>query len=133
MAVERLKSCDNIVALSEELGVHRRLLYPWRDRSDAVEGDEESPPGNSRESTLRQEISQLQRVVAEKTLGVGFFQRCLAKSRGSTPAERYNWRDGVYDEIQEVRPLTAGPALVLKLGCPILDEFQGWGFRPFFS
>jgi transposase-like protein len=29
MAVERLKSCENIVALSEELGVHRRLLYKW--------------------------------------------------------------------------------------------------------
>lgn len=27
LAVERLKGCDNIVALSEELGVHRRLLY----------------------------------------------------------------------------------------------------------
>jgi hypothetical protein len=26
MAVERLKRCENIVALSEELGVHRRLL-----------------------------------------------------------------------------------------------------------
>jgi len=26
MAVERLKSCDNIVALSKELGIHRRLL-----------------------------------------------------------------------------------------------------------
>jgi hypothetical protein len=30
MAVERLQSCDNTVALSEELGVHRRLLYKWR-------------------------------------------------------------------------------------------------------
>ena len=27
MAVERLKTCDSIVALSKELGVHRRLLY----------------------------------------------------------------------------------------------------------
>jgi transposase-like protein len=27
MAVERLKTCDNIVALARELGVHRRLLY----------------------------------------------------------------------------------------------------------
>lgn len=27
MAVERLKSCDNVLALAEELGVHRRLLY----------------------------------------------------------------------------------------------------------
>jgi transposase-like protein len=32
MAVERLNSCDNIVALSEELVVHRRLLYKWRDQ-----------------------------------------------------------------------------------------------------
>jgi hypothetical protein len=27
MAVERMKRCENIVALSEELGVSRRLLY----------------------------------------------------------------------------------------------------------
>jgi len=26
-AVARLKQCDNIVELSKELGVHRRLLY----------------------------------------------------------------------------------------------------------
>jgi transposase-like protein len=30
MAVERLKRCENIIALLEELGVHRRLLYKWR-------------------------------------------------------------------------------------------------------
>ena len=34
MAVERLKTCDNIVELSQELGVHRRLLYKWRDQFD---------------------------------------------------------------------------------------------------
>ena len=32
MVVERLKSCDNIVALAQELGLHRRLLYKWRDQ-----------------------------------------------------------------------------------------------------
>jgi Transposase len=37
MAVERLKSCDNIVALARELGVHRRLLYKWRDQLDPIE------------------------------------------------------------------------------------------------
>jgi transposase len=79
MAVERLKACDNIVALSQELGVHRRLLYQWRDRPDAVGGDEELPPGNSRESTLREEISQLQRVLADKTLELDFFKGALQK------------------------------------------------------
>jgi transposase-like protein len=33
MVVERLKSCDNIVALAHELGLHRRLLYKWRDQT----------------------------------------------------------------------------------------------------
>ena len=37
MGVERLKTCDNIVALSQELGVHRRLLYKWRDQLDPIE------------------------------------------------------------------------------------------------
>jgi transposase-like protein len=36
-AVERLKGCDNIVALSEELGVHRRLLYKWRDQLEPMD------------------------------------------------------------------------------------------------
>ena len=77
-AVERLQSCDNIVALSQELGVHRRLLYQWRDQSEAFESAE-SPPRSSRESTLRKEISQLQRVLAEKTLELDFFKGALQK------------------------------------------------------
>jgi len=64
--------------LSQELGVHRRLLYQWRDQSEAFESAE-SPPRSSRESTLRKEISQLQRVLAEKTLEVDFFKGALQK------------------------------------------------------
>ena len=37
MAVERMKRCDNIVALAEELGIHRRLLYKWRDQLEPIE------------------------------------------------------------------------------------------------
>jgi transposase-like protein len=79
MAVERLKRCENIVALSEELGVHRRLLYKWRDQLDPVEIGDEPPPGNPRESTLRKEVSQLKRLLAEKTLEVDFFRGALQK------------------------------------------------------
>ena len=78
MAVERLKACDNIVALSRELGVHRRLLYQWRDQAETFD-HEESPPGSVRESALRQEISQLKRVLAEKTLELDFFKGALQK------------------------------------------------------
>ena len=79
MAVERLKTCDNIVELSQELGVHRRLLYKWRDQFDPFDCGEEPPTGNSRESTLRKEINQLKRVVLDKTLELDFFKGALQK------------------------------------------------------
>jgi len=79
MAVERLKNRDNIVVLSQELGVHRRLLYKWRDQLDPVEPREESSPRNSRESTLRKEVRQLKRLLADKTLEVDFFKGALQK------------------------------------------------------
>ena len=81
MAVERLKRCENIVALSEELGVHRRLLYKWRDQLDPVDISAEPPPENPRESTLRKEVSQLKRLLAEKTLEVDFSKVPCKKSR----------------------------------------------------
>jgi transposase len=79
MAVERLKACDNIVELSQELGVHRRLLYKWRDQFDPFGHGEEPPPGNSRESTLRKEVNQLKRVLVDKTLELDFFKGALQK------------------------------------------------------
>jgi transposase len=79
MAVERLKTCDNIVELSQELSVHRRLLYKWRDQFDPFDSGEEPSPGNSRESTLRKEINQLKRLVLDKTLELDFFKGALQK------------------------------------------------------
>ena len=76
-ALERLKQCDNIVALSKELGVHRRLLYRWRDQLEPAESGEGPPAGNSRETTLRKEVSRLKRALAEKTLEVDFFTGAL--------------------------------------------------------
>ena len=64
-AVARLKECDNIVELSKELGVHRRLLYTWRDQLEPAE-EGEGPPPNSREATLRKEVSRLKGALADK-------------------------------------------------------------------
>jgi transposase-like protein len=75
-AVERLNQCENIVALSQELGVSRRLLYTWRDQLDPVERSE-GPPANSREATLRKEVSHLKRLLAEKMLEMDFFKGAL--------------------------------------------------------
>jgi len=79
MAVYRLQTCDNVVALAQELGVHRRMLYKWRDQLDPAEIGEGPPPQNSRESTLRKEVTQLKRLLAEKTVEVDFFKGALQK------------------------------------------------------
>ena len=78
MAVERLKGCDNIVALSEELGVHRRLLYKWRDRLEPMD-DGAVPPENGKERELRLQVAQLKRLAADKTLEADFFSGALQK------------------------------------------------------
>ena len=79
MCVERMKQCDDIVALAAELDIHRRLLYRWRDQLDPVDKSEWPPPQNSRESTLRKEVSQLKRVLADKTVELDFFKGALQK------------------------------------------------------
>jgi transposase-like protein len=74
-AVQKMKACSNILRFSRELGIHRRLLYNWRDRLD------ESNPAQirSREFILRKQISKLKGLLANKTMEVDFFRRALRK------------------------------------------------------
>jgi transposase-like protein len=58
--------------------VHRRLLYKWRDQLEPIE-DGAGPPSNSRERELRQQVTQLKRLVADKTLEADFFKGALQK------------------------------------------------------
>lgn len=78
MAVERLKNCDNVVALAEELGVHRRMLYRWRDQLEPID-DGKSPPENIKERDLRIQLATAKRLLADKTLEVDFFKGALQK------------------------------------------------------
>src|SRR3954465_10166480 len=78
MAVDRLRKCDNVVVLSEELGVHRRLLYKWRKQLEPAEPGGPAP-GDLREFTLGKEVSQLKRLLAEKVQEVDFFKGALQK------------------------------------------------------
>ena len=76
MMVERLKSCDNIVALAQELGLHRRLLYKWRDQLEPLEHGQEPVPSTPE---VRQQVRQLKRLLAEKTMEIDFFKGALQK------------------------------------------------------
>ena len=83
MAVDRLMQCDNIVELAKELGISRRLLYTWREKLEPRESH--GPPVNSRETTLRKEVSQLKRVLAEKVLEVDFFSGTASARAAGEP------------------------------------------------
>ena len=112
MAVERLKSCDNIVALSKQLRVPRRNLYRWRDELDPIAPREESLPQNSRESTLRKEVHQLKQLLADKVLG----DRALAADPGfATNVERVKRRAETDAKVQAVFGATDEAALAKML------------------
>ena len=78
MCVERMKQCENVGALAKELNIHRRVLYRWRDQLEPV-AKEKGTPRQSREARLRNEVTQLKRALADKTLEIDFFKGALQK------------------------------------------------------
>lgn len=98
MAVERFNRCENATALARELGIDRGLLYEWRKLEEQAE--ERSGSGNSRERRLDKEISELKRLLADKTLEVDFFKGALQKiearrqGKGSSGAKASTTKSG---------------------------------------
>src|SRR5215469_7657063 len=75
MALERMKNCESVSALAAELGIHRTVLYHWKNHLKAMEGGTADSPIRE----LRQQVRDLKRVLAEKTLEVDFFKGALQK------------------------------------------------------
>ena len=75
MAVERMRNCDNVSALAQELGVDRTVLYHWRNLTPGEAASGATSPVRE----LRKEIRDLKRVLAEKALEADFFKGALQK------------------------------------------------------
>ncbi len=75
MALERMKNCESVSALAQELGIHRTALYHWKNHIKAIEGGAADSPIRE----LRKQVRELKRVLAEKTLEVDFFKGALQK------------------------------------------------------
>jgi putative transposase len=116
-AVERMRTCESVTDLARELGVRPRCLYKWRAKLDLLESGEESARASTHEGSYRKQVLRLKQLLAEENTGSRFFQRCLAKNRGSTPEERRFWRDGIYEQIREVMPLQG--SLSIKHMCEL--------------
>ena len=99
-AVERMKSGENARALAKELGVHRSLLYRWRDQFTALgaTAGEKGSPEEPGEARLCRENRQLKQALAEKILEVDFFkgalQKVAARRQQSTGARASTTKSG---------------------------------------
>ena len=129
MAVERMKGCENIVALSEELGVHRRLLYKWRDKVGPGRWRPEGlREGETRgKTTLRKENHQLKRVLANKVLEVDFFKGALQKVEARRQRKGKLWREGIYDQIREVMSMQG--SLSIERMCQLAQVSRAGFYR----
>jgi hypothetical protein len=79
MAVERMRTCNDVGELARELGVTRRCLYKWRGKLEMVVPGEEASRPSTHTASYQREIQQLKRLLAEKTLEVDFFKGALQK------------------------------------------------------
>ena len=78
-AVQRMRTCENVLRLAEELGVTPRCLYKWRRKLDLAESGEELARPSTHEASFRKQAQQLKRLLAEKVLEVDFFKGALQK------------------------------------------------------
>jgi hypothetical protein len=95
-----MKQCENVQALSAELDLDRRMMYRWREQFDRDNKGRWRPPQKAWESTLRRELSETKRVLADKTLELDFFKGALQKiearrqQRGVTGARASTTKSG---------------------------------------
>ena len=83
-AVARMKGCENIRGLAEELGVERKLLYTWKWQ---FEGRPEKnhanylgrPAEETSESRLRKENRELKEALGKKAAELDFFEAALRR------------------------------------------------------
>ena len=77
--MERMRNCDSVLELAKELGVHRSVLYQWRDQLAPLDRLEWREAEETGESPLERENRRLKQALADKTLEVDFFQSALQK------------------------------------------------------
>jgi transposase-like protein len=76
MALERMRTCNHIGRLCQELGVSRKTLEKWRRQMESRREAEPTTAPVAGE-TLEEENRRLKRALAEKVLEVDFLQGAL--------------------------------------------------------
>src|SRR5437879_12370395 len=97
-----METCEDVGELARELGGTTEV--PVQVAQEAGDGGTRTRSVTAQHARIGspQGNPSLEAAIGREDPGSGFFQRCLAKSRGSTPEERRNWRDGIFEQIREV-------------------------------
>jgi transposase len=96
-ALERIRRGETIAALSEEFGVHRQLIYKWKEAfrdgstpasvgrpSKAVaQARRTAAEGLSELAAARLRVAELERKVGQQELELDFFQQALRRIEAS--------------------------------------------------
>src|SRR5262252_9460707 len=99
--VRRILNGEKVAALSEELGIHRKLLYEWmhrvhaggesnlreRGRPKKSEKEAEGPPG---------EIPGLERKLAHQRRVIQFLETVLGRIQGTSPHQKLDYREAIF-------------------------------------
>jgi DNA-binding transcriptional MerR regulator len=100
-AVERMKNCEDIGKLAEELGVSRGALYLWKRRGeglpsyrDMAREGYQAPPDDERARTIREletKVASLEGELGRRSLEASFFGSALRRVEA---ARRQNDKPG---------------------------------------
>src|SRR6266481_4644580 len=102
MAVGRMETCEDVGEVSaRDRGTTEVPLQVAQEAGDGGTRTRSVAAQHARIGSPQGNPS-LEAAFGREDPGGGFFQRCLAKSRGSTPEARRNWRDSIYEQIREV-------------------------------
>ena len=88
--VERMKTCENIEALANELKIERKLMYTWKYQFEGRPEPRHANYGLSaeerKEKQLQIEVARLQAALGKKELENSFLKRALLKlEKGCQP------------------------------------------------
>lgn len=89
-AVEKMKTCGSVVALSRELKVHWRMLYRWKTEAETASVVRSQSAAEVRETALLQENAKLKAALADKTMEVDFFRGALRNIEALRPKRLRN-------------------------------------------
>ncbi len=82
-AVERMKGCENVRSLAQELEVQPKLLYIWKNLAEGRAPARPAHPADSREqrqeNKLKQENQRLKEALGQKALEIDFFKGALRR------------------------------------------------------